>query len=100
MSGHAIRSSTLPSFIARVKDAIAINMDEPASQDHLLESAELTTEQGFALLQQSSERFLAFRQQPRAHFAFGDLSLAQYEAAHCLHILNHLDAFTSTMTTV
>ena len=63
-------------------------------------SAELTTEQGFALLQQSSERFLAFRQQPRAHFAFGDLSLAQYEAAHCLHILNHLDAFTSTMTTV
>ena len=57
--------------------------------------AEISNEDGFALLQQSARNFLAFRQQPRPLFAFGDLSMAQYEAAHCLHILNHLQAFSA-----
>jgi|GEM_PF-7115262 len=45
---------------------------------------DLTTEEAFAQLQQRADSFIHFRQRPRPHFDFGDLSL---RSAACTYLI-------------
>jgi len=57
----------------------APSLAEPASQQVALQR-----------LQRSMQRFADFTGQLQPHFAYGELSHAEYELAHVMHLYNHL----------
>jgi hypothetical protein len=44
-------------------------------------------------LRQAVQQFQKWDQPLQPHFAFGELSKAEYEQAHAMHIANHFSAF-------
>lgn len=57
----------------------------------LFADTELTP--GVARLRQAVATFHAATTPLRPHFAYGDLSKAEYEQAHAMHLANHFSAF-------
>lgn len=55
--------------------------------------ANAATALAVASLRKSIDNFMQFGGPLQPHFAYGDLSKAQYEKAHAMHIANHLSAF-------
>lgn len=54
-------------------------------------AADISTEQGLAELISALERFQAYRDALKPHFAFGALSWDEFELAHVFHINNHFE---------
>ncbi|MDC0709076.1 DUF1569 domain-containing protein [Stigmatella sp. ncwal1] len=50
----------------------------------------LPNEVALAELVSELEKFMAWQGELAPHFAYGKLSKAQYDSAHCLHVKNHL----------
>ena len=48
---------------------------------------------GMARLQRAISDFQAFAKPLQPHFAYGQLSKAEYEQAHAMHLANHFSAF-------
>jgi hypothetical protein len=44
-------------------------------------------------LKQAALAFAHWTQPLRPHFAYGELSRAEYEQAHAMHLANHFSAF-------
>jgi Protein of unknown function (DUF1569) len=77
------------------KNRMRHNLLEPIpGASPLLES----TTQAAALerLTAAFEAFAAFKGELQPHFAYGQLSKRQFEAAHALHVYNHLQEFKVT----
>ncbi len=55
--------------------------------------AQMPFHQALAQLISSLQSFIAFKGQLQPHFAYGELSHADYALAHQLHIRNHLNEF-------
>lgn len=56
--------------------------------------AEGDQQQALLRLRAALEAFAAFDGPLQPHFAYGELSKAEYEHAHLMHLNNHLDQFT------
>jgi hypothetical protein len=48
---------------------------------------------GMARLRRAISDFQAFAKPLQPHFAYGELSKAEYEQAHAMHLANHFSAF-------
>ncbi len=54
---------------------------------------QVTTAQAFEKLQSAIRQFQQHQGALKAHFAYGELSKAEYELAHAMHLANHFSAF-------
>ena len=74
------------------KGSMNHGLDEPIPGAPALE-ADGDVQQALARLRQSLLDFQAFEGPLQPHFAYGELTKAEYEQAHVMHLNNHLDEF-------
>lgn len=87
---HTVGALAFAAFAARGRMTHGLNEPIPGAQPL---SPNMSLDAARARLNQAVARFTAHSGPFKAHFAYGELSKAEYEQAHAMHVANHCSAF-------
>lgn len=90
---HTIGATAFNVFAARGR--MSHDLSEPIPGAPALQ-ADADAVAAMARLRNAVANFLAFDKPLQAHFAYGQLSKAEYEQAHAMHLANHFSAFDTS----